>query len=67
MHEMQTIVADDRDVCQSVCLSVTRLNSASLSKRTAERINVPFGVNTLGSTRNTVLGGDPDRQSRKYL
>jgi len=29
MHEMQTIVTDMRGVCQSICLSVTRLNSAS--------------------------------------
>jgi len=30
MHEIQTSVADVRGVCLSVCLSVTRLNSASL-------------------------------------
>jgi len=30
MHEMQTIVTNVYGVCQSVCLSVTRLNSASL-------------------------------------
>jgi len=29
-YEMHTIVTDLRHVCQSVCLSVTRLNSASL-------------------------------------
>jgi len=29
MHEMQTIVTDDRSVCRSVSLSVTRLNSAA--------------------------------------
>jgi len=30
MHEMQTIVTDDRGVCLSVSLSIARLNSASL-------------------------------------
>jgi len=29
MHEMQTIVTDDRGVCPSVDKSVTRLNSAA--------------------------------------
>jgi len=29
MHELQTIVTDDRCVCLSVSLSVTRLNSAA--------------------------------------
>jgi len=32
MLEMQTIVTDDRGVSLSVCLAVTRLNSASLCK-----------------------------------
>jgi len=32
MHETQTIVADGRGVCPLVCLSVTRLHSASLCR-----------------------------------
>jgi len=32
MHEMQAIATDDCRVCLSVCLFVTRLNTASLCK-----------------------------------
>jgi len=48
MHKMQPIVTDVRGVCpQSVCLSrgSTRLHCA----KTAERIKILFGVNTLGA------------------
>jgi len=64
MHEMQTIVIDDRGVCLSVCLSVTRLKSASLRK-TSEQIQILFGVNSLGGLRNIVLNGAPDPHSEE--
>jgi len=57
MQEMQTIV-NDVPVCQSVCLSrgFTRLSCA----KTAERIEVLFGVKIFGGPRNIVLDGDLD-------
>jgi len=61
---VQTIVTDDRGVCLSVVslsvsLSVTRHKSVSLCK-TAQRIQILFGVNSLGGPRNTVLDREPD-------
>jgi len=57
MHEMQTIVTDDRGVCLSVCLSrgYTRLWYA-------KTVEVLFGVTvkTLGGPRKIVLDGGPD-------
>jgi len=53
---MQTIVIDVPDVCQSV----TRLHAASLCK-TAERIEVLFGMKTLEGERSIVLDGVPDQ------
>jgi len=52
MHEMQTIATDDPvawSVCQSICLSVTRLRHA----KTAKLIEVLFGflVSVLGVQR----------------
>jgi len=52
MHEMQTIVTDDRGSCPSVCRS-TWLYCG----KTAERIEILFEVNTLGGPRNIVLDG----------
>jgi len=54
MHEMQTI-ATDVSVCLSICLSprFTVENSDG-------RVDVMFGVKTLGGTRNIVLDGGPD-------
>jgi len=63
MHEMQTIVTYDRmSVRQSVCLSrgSTRLYCA----KTAQRIKILFGVNTLGGPRNIMLDGGPDPPQR---
>jgi len=57
MHEKRTIVADVRGVCLSVCLSVTRLNSASLCKKTPEKIRILLVVNT---PEALVLDGGPD-------
>jgi len=53
MPEMLITVTDDRGVCLSVCLSrgATQLHCT----KTAERIEILFGVNTLGSPRNIVL------------
>jgi len=58
MHEMQPIVADVSGVCPSVSLSggSTRLHCA----KTAERIKLLFGVNTLWRPRDIVLHVDPD-------
>jgi len=44
MHEMQTIVTDERGVCPSVCLSrsLNRLHCTT----TAELIQILFGVQT---------------------
>jgi len=58
MHEMQTIVTDDRCVCPSVCLSrgSTRLRCA----RTAEGMKIVFGVNTPVDPINIVLDGGLD-------
>jgi len=58
MHVMQTIVTDDRGVCQAVCLShsLTRLHCAKM----AEQIKMLFGVNTPGSPCNIVLDGGHD-------
>jgi len=57
MHEMQTIVTDVRSVCQSVRQSVTRLNSASLCKKTAEQTKILFWVNTPGVQRTLCYTG----------
>jgi len=47
----QTIATDDP--ARQICLSATRLRCAN----TAERIEVLFGVKTLGGPRNVVLDG----------
>jgi len=52
-------------VCLSDCLSVTQLNSASLSKKTAERIKMLLAVNTLGGPRDIVLHGGPDTSTNR--
>jgi len=47
MHEMQTVVTDDRGVCPSVSLSCgsTRLHCAKMAKQTKMllRLNTPGG------------------------
>jgi len=55
MHEIRTIVIDERGVCPPVCLSrgSTRLRYAE----TAKRIKILFGVNILGGPRNILLDG----------
>jgi len=53
MHEMQAIV---------VCLSCD-LNWLHCAK-TAERIQILFGLNSLGGPRNIVLDGNPDPPQR---
>jgi len=52
------LIATEVSVCQSVCLlrSFTRLRCA----KTAKRIEVLFGVKTLGGPRNTVFVGSFD-------
>jgi len=52
MHELRTIAIDDF-VHLSVYYAVCCAN-------TAERIEVLFGVETLGDPRNIVLDGSPD-------
>jgi len=42
MHEMQTVVTDVRGVCQSVSLSVTRLNSAARAVVTQDHSMQPL-------------------------
>jgi len=67
---MQTIVTDVRGGCLSVHTSVC--SSISLSRgstrlycaKTAERIKIPFGLNTLRGLRNIVLDGGPDPPRR---
>jgi len=49
MHETQTIATGDRGVCLS--RGLTGLHCA----KTAERINILFGVNIFGGPRNIVL------------
>jgi len=45
MHEMLTILTDVGGVCQSVCLSVTRLKSAAArAVYAARRVRGSFGV-----------------------
>jgi len=46
MHEMQTAATDVSSACGVSCLSVSH---AAASCETAERIEVPFGVETLGA------------------
>jgi len=52
MHEMQSILTDVRSVCQSVCLS--RGSSRLHCAKTAEQINMLFGVNTSGGKWNII-------------
>jgi len=47
----------------SVCLSVTRLNSASLAKM-AEQIKMLFGLNIPGGPWNIVLNVGPDPSTK---
>jgi len=63
---MQAIVTDKRGVCLLrllVCLSrgSTRLHRT----KTAERIKIPFGVNTVGVPRNIVLEEDLDSSTAR--
>jgi len=51
MHEMQTSVIRDPVAWASVSLSVTRASCA----KTAVRIEVLLGIETLGDPRNPVL------------
>jgi len=67
MHKMQTTVTDVPGACPSICLSrsSTRLHCV----KTAERINILFGVNTLGGLRNIVLdrGTDPPTARERVI
>jgi len=57
MHEMQPIVTDVRGVCLSV------FHAAQLGftvQKTAERIKMLFGVNTVGGPLDIVLHVGPD-------
>jgi len=54
MHYMRTIALDSLSVCQSV----TRLRCA----KTAERIEVSFGAETLQGPGHSVLDGGSDPQ-----
>ena len=59
LHTSMRPVVTDRvawSVCLSVCLCVTLLNPA----KTAEPINMPFGLRTWVGPRNHVLDGGPD-------
>jgi len=62
MHERQPIVTDVHGVCPSVCLSIARINSASLCKK-AELTEVLFGVNTLGGPVGVLI--PPQRRRGK--
>jgi len=59
MHQMRTIVVDDPSVCQAV--------SRAECLKTAEQIDVLFGVNTSADPRNIVSDGSPypPRQGEK--
>jgi len=49
--------------CQTLysgCIECRRLQSDLMCAETAERIEVQFGVKTLGGPRNIVLNGGPD-------
>jgi len=48
MHEIRTIAIDDPGICQTVMWLHLAL--------TAERVNVLFGVETLGDLRNINIG-----------
>jgi len=61
MHEMQTIVIDDRGVCQSVC----RVAWLGFTAKTAERIKMLFGMNTPGGPWNIVLDAGPVPPQRR--
>jgi len=54
MHEMRTIATDDSGVCQSICLSREQVRSAP---KTAERIDILFGVETPGNPGSGVAMG----------
>jgi len=56
MHEMQTIVTDDRGVCLSACHAAQLVNTV---QKTAKRIMTLFGLKKFRGPRNIVDGG-PD-------
>jgi len=56
MHEMQPIVTDVRGVCPPVCLSITRINSASLCKKGTDQDAV-WGEHSWGPTGHCVTRG----------
>jgi len=62
MREVQDIATATDVSCLSVPLShgLTRLYCA----KTAERIEILFGLNTLGGLRSIVLDGSPDPPQR---
>jgi len=55
IHEMQAIATDYRGLRPSVCL--LRGFTGLWCAKTAERIKVLFGVQTLGGSRNIVFDG----------
>jgi len=60
MHEMHTIVTDDHGVCLSVCLSVKRLNLASLCKNGRTHQDAVWGGHSRGPSEHCVRwGSDP--------
>jgi len=62
MYEMQTIVTDVRGDCLSVCHAAQH---GFAVQKTAERIKMLFGVNTLGGPWDIVLHGGPDAPTEK--
>jgi len=65
MHEMQT-TTDNRGVCPSVCQSVCLLRGLTqlYCAKTAKRIKILFGVNSLGGPENILLDGSSDPPRR---
>jgi len=64
MLEMQNIVIDDRGVCPSVCplVGLSRGLSRFHCTKTAQRIQIQFGINSLGGQS---LGGDPNPETAR--
>jgi len=64
-HEMQPIVTDDRGVCQSVCLSATRVNLTLLCKTGWTDRNAVWSEHSWGDMEHSVRrGGGPDPPQR---
>jgi len=64
MHEMQTIVTNDR--CLSVSLSLLRGSTQPHCAKTAVQIKMLFEVNIPGGPRNIVLAGGPDPHTERW-